>query len=723
MVRRSKRIQLSSHGNDNLQQSRLDTEFGIKSSVLINDLSKKNHLKNKYMGIKTRSMAKIDIIDKKKADEFNTHHGNNDGVFFEDEIVSPKKKSKTRQKYAKKNTLCNQNPEESYGGGNSLNSDREIKSKVIKGDLKTFKAKDLKEYDEEASSNCKISQLDSLLPPTAPESQVSSPLRDDEENPAFFVGGSFSNDTIEARVKENFEDVLLKECNTNISIYSYLFKPSNRHHLERLKKIKLAEKYEHLIELFQGLEIVLRLLERRQKPFFYPSFVKEQVENISKKSFSLDNLLRIVWISPQLISVRWCSTNNAMFDNFGSPNKKTNEYFDKYELEIVLNNGINNPINRLSHSNINERVDIFRLIMIDFMLLQQNNYLNQKLTKNVEVNTEIQELRSWSTFFNIDSCIEVPKAKLPPKVNNSNNLISNKKFSSELRLNRSLTPCTRNLYNLKLTNHLSNVGEEIERDEGIGRRSISADNKTKGEVKDNYKTPTRGKKFIQQTEKDDYSNERYQLNTEPHLSSKNSFTTPNRGVRSSYLLSRSISPAITLKGSIPINHQKMYKSGTILSTNKDLLTPSQKDLLKSVKRREKIKEISAMINVEEDDYNNKLEQVKNELWVIQQLSFVFLRSKKIIPTTQLPLLAKRLTTYARNSPEVDKVQDSIVRLSLKWPKCIELGDSTLEKGTKLVKLHINDERLSGIIKSLIQERDLLYNQRDEFRLKTISKYQ
>ncbi|KAH8584199.1 DNA replication factor Cdt1 [Cryptosporidium sp. chipmunk genotype I] len=724
MVRRSERLQSILPENDKLQ-TRLDVGYGIRSNLLISSLSNQEDLK-KNEGIKTRSMTRSNI-NKKNVDIQVTNIADNE-VFKSAELenTSPKKKSKTRLKTSKSSKFINKktnrdvkNCHDNSINDNDNNSISGFNGKlVLINDLDDILVSESSEKEKIVSND--ISHLDSLLPPTAPESQDNSPTRENYNKELIFSESSSFTNVSEFQQGNKLEVILSKDQNTNLSIYKHLFKPSNKLNFDRLKKIKLSEKYEYLIDIFQGLEIVLRLLERRQKPFFYPTLIKEQVENITKKTFSLDNLLRIVWISPQLISIKWCKTNKLDITGLESPTNSLNEFYDQCELEIVVNNGINNPLNRLSHSNINERVDIFRFILIDFTMIQQEMFLRQIMTKNMEINTDILELKNWSSFFNIEDCVEIPKAKLPKKKNNCNLINSFQKSGRKIN-GSSLTPSTRSLYNLKIVSNLVNLEENIEKEKN-NRRSLSADNIKKDESNQVFITPLRGKKSICETNLFDINKER--LVTEPHFSNNTSMaSTPIRNVRSSYMLSRSISPTITPNNTLPLCNTKFSKSVTTLSKNKSLLTPSQKNLLESVKRREKIKEISTMINVEDEDFNKRLDQVKHEIWTIQQLSFVFLRTKKLIPTTQLPLLAKRLTTYARNSPEVSEVQNSIIRLSNKWPEYIKLGDSTVDKGVKLVKLHINDDNISNIIGKLNQEKDSIFKQREDFRLETISKYQ
>ncbi|OII72041.1 uncharacterized protein cubi_01374 [Cryptosporidium ubiquitum] len=730
MARKSKRLQSLLPENNELLQTRLDIGYGIRSNVLINNLSNLEENIKKVDGVRTRSMTRSNI--NKKNTDFQVGNADLNEVFktTEVDIASPTKKSKTKQKNSRNlkfNKTKQKNQDVKYNEHNDIKNNDDSSSLDCKKKIILINDTD----DAFESGNCgteriqfnDISRLDSLLPPTAPESQDNSPIRGNSNN-EFIVGEeSIFTDVNELQSENRLENLLSQDQNTNLSIYEHLFKPENKANLDRLKKIKLSEKYEYLIDIFQGLEIVLRLLERRQKPFFYHTFIREQVENITKKTFSLENLLRIVWISPQLISIKWCKTNKLNINVLDSPNNKLNEYYGQYELEIILNNGINNPLNRLSHSNINERVDIFRLILIDFTIFQQEIYLKQIITKDIQANSDILELKGWSSFFNIENCVEIPKAKLPQKKNSNSNLHNSIKKSGQRINNLSLTPNTRSLYNLKVISSLSNLEEQIEHEKN-NRRSLSADNIKKDESNGVLVTPLRSKKSIFETNLIDGNKDKDKLITDPHPSNNiNISSTPNRSFRSSYMLSRSISPKITSSNArIPLCNTKFSKSVTILSKNKSLLTPSQKDLLESVKRREKIKEISNMINVEDEGFNEKLDQVKNEIWTIQQLSFVFLGTKKLIPTTQLPLLAKRLTTSARNSPEVSKVQDSIIRLSTKWPEYIKLGNSTVDKGVKLVKLHINDDNLSDIIKELNKEKESIFKQREEFRLETISKY-
>lgn len=728
MTRRSKRLQSVLPENNELLQTRLDISYGIKSNVFINNLSNLEENKKKIEGVRTRSMTRSSINKKNIDVQVDNVTVNEVFKANEADIASPKKKSKTKMKNSrnsKHNKTVQKNQDVKY---NQYNNTKDTNNGLLFDHKKKLIL--INDDDVLESENCEteridhndISKLDILLPPTAPESQDNSPTRANTNNEFIFGKISSFTDVNELQSKNKLEDLLSQEQNTNLSTYQNLFKSENREKLDRLKKIKLPEKYEYLIDIFQGLEIVLRLLERRQKPFFYPTFIKEQVENITKKTFSLENLLRIVWISPQLITFKWCKTNKFDIDGLDSPINKSNEYYNQYELEIILKNGINNPLNRLSHSNINERVDIFRLILIDFTIVQQEMYLKQVITKDVELNSDILELKGWSSFFNIENCVEVPKANLPQK-NRDCNLINSIQKNGQRINSLSLTPNTRNIYNLKVISSLSNLEEQTEHKEN-NRRSLSADN-IKDESSNILITPLRSKESVSKTCLIDKNKEKDRLVTDPHPSNNTSIlSTPNRNIRSSYMFSRSISPKMTPNHTgMPLCNTKFSKPVTILSKNKNLLTPSQKDLLESVKRRERIKEISNMINVEDEDFNKRLDQVKNEIWTIQQLSFVFLGTKKLIPTTQLPLLAKRLTTCARNSPEVSKVQDSIIRLSNKWPEYIKLGNSTVDKGVKLVKLNINDDNLSDIIIKLNQEKDSIFRQREEFRLETISKYQ
>lgn len=727
MVRRSKRLQSILPENNELLQTRLDIGYGIKSNIFVNDLSKFEDKAKKTEGIRTRSMSRADINEKNVNIKANNVTADEVVKPTEIDIASPKKKSKTKLKNSKSSKIKDDKLSkdvENHQNDNNMKNTGSIslpnpKEKLILiNDVDILAPEKLGNDETEFDT---ISQLDSLLPPTAPESQDNSPIREENNEIICEKESSFTN-VAELRSENKLEALLSNDYNTNVSTYKHMFESDNISNLNRLKKIKLPEKYECLIEIFQGLEIVLRLLERRQKPFFYPAFIKEQVENISKKTFTLDNLLRIVWISPQLVSVKWCKTNTPNITGLNSPVNNSNELPDQYQLEIILNNGVNNPLNRLSYSNINERIDIFRLILIDFTLIQQESCLEQKVTKNMKLSTSISELNGWSSFFNIEDCVDIPRAKLPIKKHGNYNSEKSEKISEKRISSLSLTPSTRSIYNLKLLSNLTNIEEQLEQEKNNNRRSVSADNAKKEEVRDEFKTPLRNKHSTYEINKGK-ENDRFWTDNHPSNNASMIYT-PIRSARSSYMLSRSISPAVTPNDrKIPLNNTKVSRTMTILSRNKGLLTPSQKDLLESVKRREKIKEISTMINVEDNDFNLKLEQVKDEIWTIQQISFVFLRTKNLIPTTQLPLLAKRLTTYARNSPVVSKVQDSIIRLSNKWPENIKLGDSTVEKGVKLVKLDINDDNLSDIIMKLNQEKELIFKQREEFRLKTISKYQ
>lgn len=726
MVRRSRRLQSILPENSELLQTRLDVSYGIKSNIFVNDVSKLEG--KKIEGVRTRSMSRTDI-DKNVNIKANNITVDEIAKSTEVDTVSPKKKSKTKFKNSKSSKI---------NKAEKLNQDKDKKDNQNNDNLDQYASSSLPNPSEkltlindtdisvpeiletEETEFNTISQLDGLLPPTAPESQDNSPIGEGYNKTIYERESSFTN-VAELLSENKLETLLYNNHNTNVSTYEHMFRSDNISKLNILKKIKLPEKYEYLIEIFQGLEIVLRLLERRQKPFFYPAFIKEQVENITKKTFSLDNLLKIVWISPQLISVKWCKTSIPDIAGLESPVNTSSELPNQYQLEVTLNNGINNPINRLSHSNINERIDIFRMILIDFTLIQQENCLEKMLTKNMKLSTNISELKDWSSFFNIENCVDIPIAKLPQKKHGNYNSKGDKNF--EKRINSlSLTPSTRSIYNLKLLSNLTNIEEQIEQGKNSNRRSVSADNAKKEEIRKELITPLRNKNSMYEINN---GKENDRFFTDNHPSNNASvICTPIRSTRSSYMLSRSISPAVTpIDRKIPLNNTKNSRTMTILSKNKGLLTPSQKDLLESVKRREKIKEISTMINVEDDDFNLKFEQVKDEIWTIQQISFVFLRTKKLIPTTQLPLLAKRLTTYARNSPAVSKVQDSIIRLSNKWPENIKLGDSTVDKGVKLVKLDINDDNLSEIIMKLSQEKESIFKQREEFRLKTISRYQ
>ncbi|EAK87874.1 hypothetical protein [Cryptosporidium parvum Iowa II] len=726
MARRSKRLQSILPENNELLQTKLDAGYGIKSNVFINDLSSQEDLK-KNQGVQTRSMARSNI--NKNNFEIQVTNIADDGTskLAELEDTSPKKKSKTRLKNSKSSKFTTKtNQEIKVNHSNIINNDNNSLSDSKEKLVLLNNSKDAltsKHFDTEKTSFNDISHLDSLLPPTAPESQNNSPTRENDNVELISNKASCFTNVCEFEQGNRLEAVLSKDQNTNLSIYKHLFKQSNKANFDRLKKIKLSEKYEYLIEIFQGLEIVLRLLERRQKPFFYPTFIKEQVENITKKTFSLDNLLRIVWISPQLISIRWCEANKINNSRLESPKNTLNEFYDQCELEIILNDGINNPLKRLSHSNINERVDIFRFILIEFTMIQQEMHLRQIMTKNMEINTDILELKGWSSFFNIENCVEIPKAKLPRKKMGNCNLINSFQNSDKRISSSSLTPNIRSLYNLKIVSNLVNLEENIEKEKN-NRRSLSADNIKKDESNQTFTTPLRSKQSKCEANVINLNKEKDKLVTDSRISNNtNMVSTPIRNIRSSYMLSRSISPTLTPNNvKIQLSNTQFSKPVTILSKNKNLLTPSQRNLLESVKRREKIKEISAMINVEDEDFNKKLDQVKNEIWTVQQLSFVFLRTKKLIPATQLPLLAKRLTTCARNSPEIGEVQDSIIRLSNKWPEYIKLGDSTVDRGVKLVKLHINDENISNIIIKLNKEKDSIFKQREEFRLETISKY-
>ncbi|KAK9172954.1 DNA replication factor CDT1 like family protein [Cryptosporidium meleagridis] len=726
MTRKSKKSQSILSENNELLQTRLDIGYGIKSNIFINDLYNQDDLK-KNQGVQTRSMTRSNINKKNFETQVTNIADVDTSKLAELENTSPKKKSKTRLKNSRSSKFTTKTNQEIKNNHNIINIDNNLLSDCKEKLVLINNPEDVlasKHFETEKMGSNDISHLDSLLPPTAPESQNNSPTRENNSIELIPDKTSCFTNVCEFEQGNRLEALLSKDQNTNLSIYKHLFKHSNKANFDRLKKIKLSEKYEYLIEIFQGLEIVLRLLERRQKPFFYPTFIKEQVENITKKTFSLDNLLRILWISPQLISIKWCKTNKLNNSGLESPKNTLSEFNDQYELEIILNDGVNNPLKRLSHSNINERVDIFRFILIEFTMIQQEMYLRQIMTKNMEINTDILELKGWSSFFNIENCVEIPKAKLPPKKIINCNLINSFQNNGQRISSSSLTPNIRSLYNLKIVSSLVNLEESNEKEKN-NRRSLSADNVKNDESNQTFTTPLRSKNSICEANVINLNKEKDKLVTDSRLPNNTSMlSTPIRNIRSSYMLSRSISPTLTPNNvKIQLSNTQFSKPVTILSKNKNLLTPSQRNLLESVKRREKIKEISAMINVEDEDYNKKLDQVKNEIWTIQQLSFVFLRTKKLIPATQLPLLAKRLTTHARNSPEIGEVQDSIIRLSNKWPEYIKLGDSTVEKGVKLVKLHINDENISNIIVKLNKEKDSIFKQREEFRLETISKYQ
>ncbi|KAJ1610214.1 hypothetical protein OJ252_1971 [Cryptosporidium canis] len=726
MVRRSQRLQHMPPECGDLGQARLDISYGIKSNVFVNGISKCEENVKVMDGVRTRSMRRADISEENRIIQKTNVTSNEIVKASEGDVGSPKKKSKTKLKSSRTSKMNKtEKSNQCIKGHNDTNDCKSCNGLLISPGLELNSIKNLKNNasntpevtDTEFST---ISQLDSLLPPTAPDSQDNSPICGDDT--CLYEKESCFTNVAELSSDNKLDTLLSGDKNTNTLTYQNLFKPENVSTLNRLRKVKLPEKYEYLIEIFQGLEIVLRLLERRQKPFFYPKFIREQVENITKKEFSLESLLKIAWVSPQLISLKWCKTNIAGVDGQSSPNSTLNEFSGQYQLEVILNNGVGNPINRLSHSNINERIDIFRLILVDFALVQQENYLMKIITKNMEITTNILEFKCWSSFFDIQSCVDIPTIKLPQKKQLDCD-IQKGDTEFEKRINSlSLTPRTRSIYSLKLLSNLSNIDEQIEQNQS--RRSVSADHAKKDSTKEEFTTPLRLTHTKYKVDEAKSVKENGKFFCEGSSSNIRVASTPIRSIRSSYLLSRSISPAISQNDNrIPLSNSKTPKTVTIRSKNKDLLTPSQRDLLESVKRREKIKEISTMINVRDDDFNIKLEQIKDDIWTIQQISFVFLRTKKLIPTTQLPLLAKRLTTYARNSPMIGKVQDSIIRLSKKWPENIKIGDSSVEKGVKLVKIDINDDNLSNIILELNKEKESIFIQREEFRLETISKYQ
>ncbi|KAH8738934.1 hypothetical protein FG386_000800 [Cryptosporidium ryanae] len=702
MTRRTKASKNLSFQIDESRQTRLDLEHGIKSTISLKNAP--SDLKKNVDGVKTRAMYK-------QASENEKYSG-----IDEIGICSPMKKTKTRQGKKKtsessiKNRVDDNNINDSKKDTKDNNSNKN--KKIFINDEGDF---DNVIIEKKESINTSI-ELDSLLPPTAPESQVSSPIRSDDVCDLFYPTSEF----VKPDGGIELLSFLNSEHNTDLSLYSDIISGNNKHKLEGLMKIKLPEKYEYLLNIFQGLEIVLRILERRQKPFFYLSLVKEQVENVTKKAFHLENLQKLLWIAPQLISVRWCKLNKYdLVSKYSNINERN--AFNGYELKIILNQGINNVVDRISDSSINDRVNTLKLIMLNFVLLQQKFHLKYNLSKEINVETKLLELTDWSTLFTIESCVDIPKAKLPLKERTDNELFG----SSEARIKSlSVTPNVRSLYKFKMISSISNIEDYLDKKEQNNRRSLSADEKKVDIIDcDNViKTPIRKKsEFIDINDVNDESIS-FSLKT-PEIKSE-IHTTPRRNFRSSSLISRSISPIIsTPKTQVHIPQSKCPKSVTTHSKNKNLLTPSQKELLFTVRRREKIREISKLINVEDDEYNIKLEEIKNEIWTVQQISFIFLHSKKFIPTTQLPLLAKRLITYARNCPSVHQVQNSILSLSDKFPEVISLGDSNVEKGIKLVKLKIDDENIVEITKKLTEEKNSIINEREKFRLNTMSSFQ
>ncbi|KAH7647383.1 hypothetical protein FG379_003050 [Cryptosporidium bovis] len=702
MARRAKNSVNLTFQVDDSGQTRLDLDHGVKSTISLRNVSKSNDLKTSFDGVKTRSMYK----------QVNKNEKHNE--IDEMGVSSPKKKTKQSKKKIVESDIIDRIEDDTIGNSKQNTN---IEGTNIKKGNKIF-INDDGDFDtvNEKTESTEIDiGLDSLLPPTAPESQVSSPIKTNDKCDSLCSPSEFFQTHRETKIL----NLLRAEYNSDLSLYGDIISGNNRHKLEGLMNIKLPKKYEYLLNIFQGLEIVLRLLERRQKPFFYPSLVKEQVENVTKKVFNLDNLQKLLWIAPQLISVRWCKlTKYELASRHSSADEKN--FFDGYELEIIMNQGISNPIDRVSNLSINDRVNTLKLIILNLVLLQQEDHLKDNLSGEINVSTKLLDLTDWSSLFNIESCLDIPKAKLPLKERSDNKLFG----SSESRIKSlSVTPNVRSLYKLKMVSSISNIEDYLDNKGQSNRRSLSVDEKKVDLDYDrDVKTPTKNNKIIvtkNSKEDDDLS-----FSSKVSALKSETYTTPRRSFRSSALLSRSISPIIsTPKTQNHISQPKCPKPVAIHSKNRNLLTPSQRELLFTVKRREKIKEISKLINVEDDEYNIKLEQLKNELWTVQQISFIFLHSRKFIPTTQLPLLAKRLTTYARNCPSVKQVENSIMSLSDKFPEMIKLCDSTVDKGIKLVKLKINEESVVEIIQKLTEEKNSVIRSREEFRLNTISSFQ
>ncbi|KAL7068077.1 hypothetical protein ACR3K2_15090 [Cryptosporidium serpentis] len=565
------------------------------------------------------------------------------------------------------------------------------------------------------------SQNTDSLPSTAPESTVSSPIKT-------------------CKFKE--EQLLILNQRTKICDlvkFGYNQVATPDHLLQdplfvnKMQNFFLPIEYERLIMIFHGLEVIMRLLERRQRPFLYPCFIKDQAERVIHKSIGMKDLCQISWIAPCMMSLRWCKINENSRIIFEDSSQSC------YQIELVPCNGINNPISRLSQVTINERVNKFRLTLIQWVLYQHDEYLYNNKAIKVPI-FPLEKLDHWSFEFDNKTCIPIPEIKIPKKpeipCKNSLNGISTIKFS------QSLTPSTRSLYKLRFMSNLSPIGETTPTSDKLTqRRSISLDptinsnilkpnNESKVETSSNkediYSTPIRRKNSLNDSEE---LNTTQKLQGSQDLYERPNYTsrsiprtvpsTPIRFSSASSYLERSISPSVNSQSSA---YSRLSSSSLKQVKDRNLMTPSRRALYDRVKLREQAREVCKLVSNEDQQFNDKIRNLESQLWTVQQLSYLYSHNKTIMPILQMPLIIRKLTSSARNAPSIKDVEEALFVISNRWPEVVHLGNSSVDEGVKLVKFQRDDISVKSIIKVLTQERENIVKERENFRLRTFDAY-
>ncbi|EEA05961.1 uncharacterized protein CMU_017130 [Cryptosporidium muris RN66] len=716
------------------EQQTLEKSYGIPSNVALpNNL---NTLKSSKDVRSSLTNAKIIQTHSSK-----TSNSENKVIINEDNetgIFSPTKRPRTRrlvkslEKTRKQigTLIDNSKGESSISQSKSLLLETDTESEkptphisqfsntkilVKEGDTNT--AGEVSKYIE--SSVLNFQNTDSL-PSTAPESTVSSPIKTCK----------FKEQQLSILNQRTKISDLVKFGYNQITIPDHLLQDPL--FLNKMQNFFLPTEYERLIMIFHGLEVIMRLLERRQRPFLYPCFIKDQAERVIHKSIGMKDLRQISWIAPCMMSLRWyrINENSRIISDDSSQSC--------YQIELVPCNGINNPISRLSQVTINERVNKFRLTLIQWVLYQHDEYLYNNKAIKVPI-FPLEKLDHWSFEFDNKTCIPIPEIKMPEKPEMS---CKNSNGISTIKFSQSLTPSTRSLYRLRFMSNLSPIGEttptsdkltqrrSISLDPTINSNILKSDNESKEETSNNkediYSTPIRRRNSLNDSEE---LNITQKLQDSQNLYERPNYTfrsiprtapsTPIRFSSASSYLERSISPSINSQSSA---HSRLSSSSLNQVKDRNLMTPSRRALYDCVKLREQAREVCKLVSNEDQQFNDKIRNLESQLWTIQQLSYLYSHNKTIMPILQMPLLIRKLTSSARNTPSIKDVEEALFVISNRWPEVVHLGNSLVDEGVKLVKFQRDDISVKSIIKVLTQERENIIKEREDFRLRTLNAY-
>jgi hypothetical protein len=144
--------------------------------------------------------------------------------------------------------------------------------------------------------------------------------------------------------------------------------------------------------------------------------LKEHVENVGHRRFSLAHLRQMTWVAPHLLSLQWAPVQN------GTPlqvSKMTNQVNSRHGWDIEvqqLNFKIHGPIiiTSLKQWEVDLRIKSFRFCLVQLVLQCHNFFLKKAL--HCETNIPLVDLSQWHPKFDFsNSVLPIPLCDLPPR--------------------------------------------------------------------------------------------------------------------------------------------------------------------------------------------------------------------------------------------------------------------------------------------------------------------